>query len=94
MTTAEWGIIIGAIGVLITLVTLLIRLTNTLTKLTVTIDGLGEKVTDINCENKKQHDDLWGKSREHDAKLATHDTRIAVLEEIQPPRPRRKTAGV
>ena len=88
MTTAEWGVLIGACGLLVTLITMIVRLTNTLTKLTVTIDGLGEKVTDINCENKKQHDNLFGIAREHGDKLADHETRISIIESKPPTRKR------
>ena len=90
MTTAEWGVLIGAIGLIVTLITMIVRLTNTLTKLTVTIDGLSEKVTDINCENKKQHDDLFGIAREHGEKLGDHETRIQLIE--QKPKRGRTTA--
>lgn len=88
MTTSEWGVLIGACGLLVTLITMIVRLTNTLTKLTVTIDGLGEKVTDINCENNKQHDNLFGIAREHGDKLADHETRISIIES-KPPRTKR-----
>ena len=89
MSTAEWGIAISALGLFVVLVTQLVKLTNTLTKLTVTMDGINEKITDINCENKKEHDELWEESREHGKAINDHETRIRLIEE----KPKRRTAG-
>lgn len=86
MTIGAWiGAVVALASLFITLITFLVKLTNTLTKLTITIDGLGEKVTNINCENKKQHDNLFGIAREHGDKLADHETRISIIES-KPPR--------
>ena len=88
MTIGAW---IGAGSVLasflITMITFIVKLTSTLTKLSGSIDNLGEKVIDINCENKKQHDDLFGMARKHGETLADHETRICVIES-KPPRKR------
>ena len=81
----RWDIVV-VIGSLVALfasvVTPLIKLNTTITKLNGSIDSLGEKVTDINCENKKQHDNLFGEIRKHDGELADHETRIRIIEEF------------
>ena len=81
----RWDIVV-VIGSLVALfasvVTPLIKLNTTITKLNGSIDSLGEKVTDINCENKKQHDNLFGEIRKHDEELADHETRIRIIEEF------------
>ena len=89
MTTAEWGILLAALGFMVTIVTLIVRLTSTLTRVDVTLQNLNDKITDINCENKRQHDEFSSVAREQGEKLADHETRIAVIEN----KPRRKSAG-
>lgn len=92
MTIGAWvGMGVALFSLLITLVTLLVKLTSTLTKLSGSIDSLSDKVTDINCENKRQHDDLFGATREHGKMIADHETRISVIES-KPPRKRTATA--
>ena len=86
MTTAEWGILIGGLGFLVTIITLIVRLTSTLTRVDVTMKNLNEKITDINCENQKQHDHLFGISDKHEETLNDHETRIQLIEKY----PRRK----
>ncbi|MFA5424642.1 MAG: hypothetical protein WC374_12380 [Phycisphaerae bacterium] len=90
MTTAEYGILIAALGFMVTIVTLIVRLTSTLTRVDVTMKNLGEKITDINCENKHEHDDLFGIAREHTDKLENHAIRIKVLEEKPLPAQRKR----
>ena len=81
----RWDIVV-VIGSLVALfasvVTPLIKLNTTITKLNGSIDSLGEKVTDINCENKKQHDNLFGEIRKHSEDIADHETRIRIIEEF------------
>lgn len=89
MTIGQWiGAGVALASLFITLITFLVKLTNTLTKLGGSIDSLSEKVTDINCENNKQHDNLFGIAREHGDKLADHETRISIIES-KPPRTKR-----
>lgn len=81
MTIGAWvGMVIGLMTFLITLITFIVRLTSSLTKLNTTMENLGEKISDINCENKKQHDNLFGITREHGKTLADHETRIKIIE--------------
>ena len=79
----RWDVV-GVIAVLVALfaaiITPMIKLNTTITKLNGSIDALGEKVTDINCENKKQHDDLFGTMRRQGESIADHETRIKVIE--------------
>ena len=81
----RWDIVV-VIGSLVALfasaVTPLIKLNTTITKLNGSIDSLGEKVADINCENKNQHNHLFGEIRKHDEELADHETRITLIEKM------------
>lgn len=82
MTIGAWiGAGVSLASLFIALITLIVKLTNTLTKLGDSIDSLSDKVTDINCENKKQHDDLFGIAREHGKQLGDHETRIQLIEQ-------------
>ena len=76
------GVIAALVALFIAVATPLIKLNTTITKLNGSIDSLGEKVTDINCENKKQHDNLFGEIRKHDGELADHETRITLIEKM------------
>ena len=88
MTIGAWiGAGVGLATLLITLITVAIKLSASFTKLDTTMQSLGEKISDINCENKKQHDNLFGITREHAEKIADHETRISVIES-KPPRKR------
>jgi cell division protein FtsL len=81
----RWDIVIviaSLVALFIAVATPLIKLNTTITKLNGSIDSLGEKVTDINCENKKQHDDLFGTARRQGETLADHETRIRIIEEF------------
>lgn len=86
------GVIATLVALFAAIITPMIKLNTTITKLNSSIDSLGDKVTDINCENKKQHDDLFGTMREHGAELADHETRIRIIEEfpIHPQKAERK----
>ena len=87
----EWDVV-GVIAALVALfaafVTPMIKLNTTITKLNSSIDALGDKMNDINCENKKQHDNLFGITREHGETLNDHETRITLIERT----PRRNKA--
>ena len=76
------GVIAALVALFIAVATPLIKLNTTITKLNGSIDSLGEKVTDINCENKNQHNHLFGEIRKHDEELADHETRIRIIEEF------------
>lgn len=89
MTTAEAGILIAALTFMVTIVTLIVRLTSTLARVDVTMKNLGDKITDINCENKHQHDDLFGKCRDFGEAISNHETRITVIEQTVPRRSKR-----
>ena len=81
----RWDIVVviaSLVALFIAVATPLIKLNTTITKLNGSIDSLGEKVTDINCENKKQHDELFGTTRKHGETLADHETRIRIIEEF------------
>ena len=81
----RWDIVVviaSLIALFIAVATPLIKLNTTITKLNGSIDSLGEKVTDINCENKKQHDNLFGEIRKHSEDIADHETRISIIEQI------------
>lgn len=81
----RWDIVVviaSLIALFIAVATPLIKLNTTITKLNGAIDSLGEKVTDINCENKEAHDDLYGLGREHGKAIADHETRIRIIEEF------------
>lgn len=89
MTIGAWiSVGIGLAGFLITLITIAIKLSASFTKLDATMQSLGEKISDINCENRRQHDNLFGMVREHTDKLDEHGNRITALEERTPPRKR------
>lgn len=92
MTIGAWiGVGVSLLTLFITVSTILVKVTSkfttSVTELNVTMKGLGEKITDINCENKKQHDNLFGEIRDHADKIADHETRISVIES-KPPRKR------
>ena len=74
------GVIATLVALFAAIITPMIKLNTTITKLNGSIDSLGEKVCDINCENKKQHDDLFGITREHGETLNDHETRITLIE--------------
>ena len=76
------GVIAALVALFIAVATPLIKLNTTITKLNGSIDSLGEKVADINCENKNQHNHLFGEIRKHDEELADHETRIRIIEEF------------
>lgn len=81
----RWDIVVAIaslVALFIAVATPLIKLNTTITKLNGSIESLGEKVTDINCENKKQHDDLFGTTRKQGETLADHETRIRIIEEF------------
>ena len=74
------GVIATLIALFAAIITPMIKLNATITKLNSSIDSLGDKVTDINCENKKQHDDLFGTMRKQGESIADHETRIKLIE--------------
>ena len=74
------GVIATLVALFAAIITPMIKLNTTITKLNGSIDSLGEKVTDINCENKKQHDDLFGTMRKQGESIADHETRIKLIE--------------
>ena len=74
------GVIATLIALFAAIITPMIKLNTTITKLNSSIDSLGDKVTDINCENKKQHDDLFGTMRKQGESIADHETRIKLIE--------------
>ena len=76
------GVIAALVALFIAVATPLIKLNTTITKLNGSTDTLGERVTDINCENRKQHDDLLGTARRQGETLADHGTRIRIIEEF------------
>ena len=82
------GVIATLVALFAAIITPMIKLNTTITKLNGSIDSLGEKVTDINCENKKQHDDLFGTMRKQGESIADHETRIKLIEQT----PRRTKA--
>ena len=93
MTIGAWvGVGVSLMTLFITVSTILVKVTSkfttSVTELNVTMKGLGEKITNINCENKKQHDNLFGIAREHGDKLADHEARISIIES-KPPRTKR-----
>lgn len=84
----EWdvvGVIAALVALFAAIITPMIKLNTTITKLNSSIDNLGEKMNDINCENKKQHDELYDITKEHGAALSEHETRIKIIEN-KPPR--------
>lgn len=81
----RWDIVVviaSLIALFIAVATPLIKLNTTITKLNGSIDSLSEKVININCENRKQHDDLLGTARKQGETLADHETRIRIIEEF------------
>lgn len=82
------GVIATLVALFAAIITPMIKLNTTITKLNSSIDSLGDKVTDINCENKKQHDDLFGTMRKQGESIADHETRIKLIEQT----PRRTKA--
>ena len=81
----RWDIVVviaSLIALFIAVATPLIKLNTTIAKLNGAIDSLSEKVTDINCENKKQHDDLFGTMRKQGECIANHETRIKIIEQF------------
>ena len=74
------GVIATLVALFAAIITPMIKLNTTITKLNSSIDSLGDKVTDINCENKKQHDDLFGTMRKQGESIADHETRITLIE--------------
>ena len=81
------GVIATLVALFAAIITPMIKLNATITKLNSSIDSLGDKVTDINCENKKQHDDLFGTMRKQGESIADHETRITLIERT-PRRPK------
>lgn len=79
----RWDIVVviaSLIALFIAVATPLIKLNTTITKLNSSIDALGDKMNDISCENKHQHDNLFGITREHGETLNDHETRITLIE--------------
>jgi hypothetical protein len=82
------GVIATLVALFAAIITPIIKLNTAITKLNSSIDNLGEKMNDISCENKRQHDNLFGITREHGETLNDHETRIKLIERI----PRRTKA--
>lgn len=80
------GVIATLVALFAAIITPMIKLNTTITKLNASIDGLGDKMNDINCENKKQHDSLFGITREHGDTLARHETQIELIKDKLPAR--------
>ncbi len=81
----KWDIVLviaALVALFAAVVTPMIKLNTTITKLNSSIDSLGEKMNDINCENKHQHDNLFGITREHGDTLNDHETRITLIEKL------------
>ena len=84
----EWdvvGVIAALVALFAAIITPIVKLNTTITKLNASIDNLGEKMNDISCENKQQHEKLFGVTTEQGEKIADHETRIKIIES-KPPR--------
>ena len=85
----KWDVVIviaSLISMFLAVLTPIIKLNTTITKLNASIAALGEKMNDINSENKHQHDDLFGKCRDFGEAISNHETRITVIEQTVPRR--------
>ena len=80
------GVIATLVALFAAIITPMIKLNTTITKLNSSIDSLGEKMNDSSCENKHQHDNLFGITREHGETLARHETAIEIIKEKLPER--------
>ena len=83
----RWDVVVviaSLVALFVAVITPIIRLNTTITKLNASIGSLSEKMSDISCENKHQHDNLFGITREHEETLNDHETRISIIERTPP----------
>lgn len=79
----EWGVftvVAAIVAFVVALVTPMIKLTKTITTLAVVVENLRVTVDTNKSDNRASHDNIWDKSREHDARLGDHENRIGILE--------------
>ncbi|MEA4870046.1 hypothetical protein SDC9_93679 [bioreactor metagenome] len=80
----EWdvvGVMIALIALMTAVVTPIVKLTHAITKLTTSLDDMEKGMQQLSANNRNAHERIWDYSREQDAKLGDHETRIRVMEE-------------
>lgn len=80
----EWGVV----GVIVTLVGLIAAVAKPLysqaansATMVSEIKALNENFKEFKSTAKEEHDELWGKTEEHEKMLADHEIRIKLVEE-------------
>lgn len=76
MTIGAWvGVACGLLTLFITVATILVKVTSkfttSVTELNVTMKGLGDKITDVNIDNKAEHGEIWDKVEKHDGEITS-----------------------
>ena len=80
----EWdvfGVIAAIIALMTAVVTPIVKLTHAITRLTTSLENMEKGLEQLACNNRNAHERIWDNTREQEAKLGDHETRIRVMEE-------------
>lgn len=72
--------LVTIIGLFLTVGTPILKLNTNITKLTVTMEGLDDKLKQMDEDNHDSHKRIWAKNDQQDLALHDHETRITILE--------------
>ena len=81
----EWqvlGVLITVFGFVVAIVTPLTKLTRSITELTTVVEYLNAEVTEQKKQSVASHTKLWSHNVKQDDQLKDHETRIALLEQL------------
>lgn len=80
---SEWTVVtvvIALLGLCVTVTTPVVRLQSAITRLTVLVEDVAKRMDRMEEDNAGTHRRLWQRAEEHQARLAAHEQRLAVLE--------------
>lgn len=82
----RYEVVLIVVAMLTTAITIgapIIKLNTAITRLIVKLDNLGVDMDQLEKHNHESHRRIWEKNAEQDGKLADHETRLKVIENVK-----------